>query len=580
MNERLIARMASATSWSPEARTASVVLSTDADVGDGLKLEHTRKAIRWPERPIPVVLDHLSLVDHVAGAVVDLQLQPLNGGTALVGTLQLDGPAADRAEPLLRTGAARWSIGARIYAMKRDAGSGLEVATDWAPSHLALVVDGQDPAAITRSLQTAIEPMNSNTDNTAAALAVDEQRSAKELRLERDILRMSTAGQLTEAQTAEALTCRSLAEASTTVVRMVRERTEAAAPVVSGGGVIAGPVFPGSGGQSLEDALLARLQRKGSISVRDLCESVVGRQASPQLLLRGAMSTTDFSDLFAGAGHRFLKEQYESNALGLRSIARRRESSDLRDIRLLGLSEFPALEKLTEGGEIRYGSFEDLGGSYRVEEFARGIKMTRRAFLSDDLSAFETALSAYGRALAFLEDSLVKDALETGATGAACMEDGLALFHANHGNTATGTGLSTQVLADALARFRGMTAPGMNAKLNLQPAWLVVPPAAEITARQQVAQLTPAQVSNANPFASGQPLALNLLVDANLSGSHAYLTVDPSSPAAALEITTGPAVAQVDSESEFETTSMKTRVLADRGLGVRDYRGIVRIALS
>jgi hypothetical protein len=82
-----------------------------------------------------------------------------------------------------------------------------------------------------------------------------------------------------------------------------------------------------------------------------------------------------------------------------------------------------------------------------------------------------------------------------------------------------------------------------------------------------------------NPFAGGQ-LELMPLVDANLSGSHAYVLCDPASPAAAIEVCTGPAIADVQSQADFDTTSVKTRVLADRGLGVRDHRGVVRIPLS
>jgi hypothetical protein len=140
-------RMAQATSWDDKARTARVVLSTDANVGDGVVLLHTRQAIQWPERPVPVVLDHRREVASVIGAVSDLALEPLNGGTALVGRLQIDGPAADQALPLLRTGAARWSIGARVLRSVREVGTELVKATSWAIGHLSLVVEPADLTA-------------------------------------------------------------------------------------------------------------------------------------------------------------------------------------------------------------------------------------------------------------------------------------------------------------------------------------------------------------------------------------------------------------------------------------------------
>jgi hypothetical protein len=143
-------------------------------VGDGYKLVHTRAAIEWPERPVPVVLDHRREIGAVIGAISDLALEPTNTGTALVGRLVLDGPAAGQALPLLRTGAARWSIGARILQSAREVGTELVRATSWSIGHLALVVEPADPAAITRSQPVAPNSMTTdNSTNTLAAEAID-----------------------------------------------------------------------------------------------------------------------------------------------------------------------------------------------------------------------------------------------------------------------------------------------------------------------------------------------------------------------------------------------------------------------
>ena len=330
----------------------------------------------------------------------------------------------------------------------------------------------------------------------------------------------------------------------------------------------------------LEDALLRRLRHEaGGVTLLRLMEDLTGRRGRADELLQRVMSTSDFPALFAGAGARFLRERYDAAGVGARLIAKRRESSDLRDIRLLGLSEFPGLVKLGEGGEIKYGDFTDRGGSYRVEEFARGVKLSRRAMLTDDLDAFSEALASYGRAIAALEDALVIDALQTGGTGAKSMEDGKALFHADHANSTTATTLSIASLGEATAKLRNMREVGNGRALNLTPRWLLVPASHEVQALQFTAAINATESSAVNPFGAGS-LALEPIVDANLSGSHAYVLADPAGPAAAIELCTGPAVADVQSQSDFDTTSLKTRVLADRGLGVRDHRGIVRIALG
>ena len=52
--EQQLQRMAllAPNSWDEETRSAQIVISSDADVGDGIQLLHTTEAIRWPSRPL------------------------------------------------------------------------------------------------------------------------------------------------------------------------------------------------------------------------------------------------------------------------------------------------------------------------------------------------------------------------------------------------------------------------------------------------------------------------------------------------------------------------------------------------
>ena len=55
---RELQRMSRGATWDEASRTAQVILSSDSDVGDGVILPHTREAIDWPTRPLPLVVDH------------------------------------------------------------------------------------------------------------------------------------------------------------------------------------------------------------------------------------------------------------------------------------------------------------------------------------------------------------------------------------------------------------------------------------------------------------------------------------------------------------------------------------------
>jgi hypothetical protein len=593
MADRTLQRLAlpSAVSWDPETRQVVVIGSTDNPQADGFALVHTRESIRWPARPLPVFINHEAHPREFVGSVVAMELGREKGASALVCTVQLaDSEAGRLAEPMVASGAARWSIRARIHSHQPGpAGSDYDRATDWEPIELSLVGAGMDTAAVTRSAAQAADPSINN--------ALEGTMTASQTKPEAAETVTATPAELRRAAQLEGQVTR-LIQAAPHAAEAIRRAAETEGLEAARGACIDAMAThqretqpqtmhgrPGVGGDSrrserLEDALLRRWKGDASaVTTLQLLEAVTGRRGRADELLRGAMATTDFPALFAASGFKLLRERFTEAGTGARMIARRRQSADLRDIHLLGLSEFPAMLKLSEGGEIKYANFTDRGGFYRVEEYARAVNLTRRALLSDELDAFGEALSSYGRAIAALEDDLTIAALEVGGTGAKVMEDNKALFHADHQNSTTATGLDLESLSEAAAKLREAREVGNGRKLNLAPRWLLVSAEHEVTAIQLTTEINATAASNVNPFAGGQ-LALMPLVDANLSGDYAYVLCDPSSPAAAIEICTGPAVADVQSQADFDTTSVKTRVLADRGLGVRDYRGIVRIPLG
>lgn len=472
------------------------------------------------------------------------------------------------------------SVGYRVHKTERDDSGAIPVerTIDWEPFELSLVPIPADPGAQTRS-----QPNPTNKESDMAHTAIDndqdrQQPTATERRRVTDIMDACRKAGL-DGEFAEKLISDGtpIVEARAQIIDAFHEVTHKGQPRTLGGFVEGQGFGPNA---NVKERLVRRLQGEANaISLMQVLEHTTGQRGSLELLVRGSMATTDFPMLLGSAGFQVLREMYDAAPVGARNITRRRQSSDLRDINLLGLSEFPAMMKILEGGEFKAGNLTDRGGSYRIEEYGRIVKLTRRALLQDMLDAFGEAMRNHGRAIAALEDDLVIAALESGGTGAKCMEDNKALFHADHANSTTATGLTITSLTEAAAKLRQAREVGNGRRLNLAPRWLLVSAQYEVQAIQLTSEINATAAADVNPFAGGQ-LALMPLVDANLSGSHAYVLCDPASPAAAIEICTGPAVADVQSQNDFETTSVKTRVLADRGLGVRDHRGVVRIPLS
>ncbi|MFZ9959602.1 MAG: hypothetical protein ACO3GP_04350, partial [Candidatus Limnocylindrus sp.] len=363
-------------SWDETTRTATIVISTDADVGDGFQLLHTQDAIRWPKRPLPADYDHRRSSDSIWGAVTNLSLQRnAMGVTELIGQVVVDGPAAamDIALPRLRTGSARFSVDARIYRSQEDRASNTLIATDWAPNLVSLVPIGQDNAAVMRA-ETTTNPVNTpmtdelltaggdpapidaqrSADTTAAPAAAADaelQRTAAELRRERDILRLGQDAGLTIEQTDELVRSgKSVTECSREAVRLMRLRIE-------GGDVRSddGPAAIGhparvevtrDSGDTLLRGIAAGLESRVRPGVLKGEEAELGREyrsytlleltrqylesrgvntrgmSKTDLVQRGFHSTSDFPLLFSNLAGKTLDAAYQEEPHTWRPIAR------------------------------------------------------------------------------------------------------------------------------------------------------------------------------------------------------------------------------------------------------------------
>jgi hypothetical protein len=598
MTDTALQRMAQASSWNEESRTARVVLSTDADVGDGFVLAHDRSSIRWPERPVPVVLDHRREVGAVIGAVSDLALEPLNGSTALVGRLQLDGPAADQALPLLRTGAARWSIGARVHKTVQSVGTALVRATDWSIGHLALVVEPQDLAAITRSQSQP--PTMTDTANTAAALGAAEsddepQFSRAELKRQRDIVRTVSEAKL-DPELAEEL-IRSglpLKEATREILRALRIKSEGYdrlapdAPLIRGGYEWASPVHPAGAegepaeplaraihravrGQSLERPLIDELKAAGysGRGAEDIVRNafVTGKR-SP--LLRGFHSSSDAQALLLESGDRLLMERHQEAPRGILELARPRSLSDFREVSVIDAGLVGGAVQLNEGAEIKYGSLNSEAGKYKPSRYGLGLSFTFEALANDDLGGVSAVLSEVSQTMLEAESARLGELLHgPGGLGGIC-PDGKALFHADHKNKpATAATLTTQGLSSMIELLRKQTSVG-GRRVWLEPGYILVGTDLEATAMQLFNESwSPTTADDTNPWRN-----LRLIVDPNVEPTFFYLAASGSRKPFELGRVDG--MPTMKQEEDFNTSGMKMKVEHAFGAACIDHRVIVR----
>jgi phage major head subunit gpT-like protein len=301
-----------------------------------------------------------------------------------------------------------------------------------------------------------------------------------------------------------------------------------------------------------------------------------GRPTSPNELVRFALSTSDFPNILANVANKTLLDAYQYASPTYKRWAKQSTVPDFKPVSRLRIGEFPAFTKLAEGGTITFGSTTETKEQYAIATYAKGLYITREMIINDDLGAIQQLFAGIGVQAAVLENATVYTVLTSNPT----MSDGVALFHATHGNLAgTGGAISIATLDAGSAAM--MTQKGLDGvtPLNIAPRFLIVPVAKRVTAIQftNVPNIVVTKQSDFNPFA-GQ---LEVIADANLDTASTtawFLAADPMAVPtveyAYLEGAQGPQVERV--ENPDDTLGMKIKAWLDFGAKAIDWRGLYK----
>lgn len=300
--------------------------------------------------------------------------------------------------------------------------------------------------------------------------------------------------------------------------------------------------------------------------------------ASKMLTVRspGMHTTSDFASIFSNVASKRLRQAYTQQPSSYQMWARRAPSlPDFKTVTIAALSGAPELLQVNEHGEFKYGTLTDGAETYRLLTYGRIVAMTRQAIINDDLRAFDRLVSAFGDSANRLENRLVYSELTTNAA----MADGVALFHATHGNLGSGA-ISVASLAAGRAAMR--IQKGMSSEqLNTIPKYLIVPAALEGIAYQYTsANYTPTAQTGINEFAAGGRTALTVIVEPLLDAVSTavwYLATDNGSvdtvEYAFLEGEEGPVI---ETEVGFEVDGTSWKCREDFAAKATDYRGLYK----
>lgn len=267
-------------------------------------------------------------------------------------------------------------------------------------------------------------------------------------------------------------------------------------------------------------------------SIVTIAESIISMRGGstqglgPAGVIRAALSTSDFPLLLSNSANKSLLRGYEGAPQTHAIWTSDREARDFKTNTLLALGEAPSLQLVPELAEYTYGSMAEAAETFALGKYGKIIRLSREALINDDLSAFTAVPASMGAASRRLEADLVYGRLTANPT----MSDGIALFHASHGNlAASGAAPSITSLGAARAAMRKQKGVGGIDYIDPTPRFMVVPVALETLCEQLLASLVDPAMSNATPNVEWIR-RLTLVADPRLDDDSAtawYLAADP-----------------------------------------------------
>lgn len=249
-------------------------------------------------------------------------------------------------------------------------------------------------------------------------------------------------------------------------------------------------------GLSLMELARHALERSG-VSTRGMGRMEIAAAALGQRAV-GYHTTGDFPAVLANIGNISLRAAYAATPRTFTAWARRATLSDFRPTTRVQVSNAPQLEKVPEGAEFKYGTFGEASTQYALATYGKIIAFSRQMLINDDLGAFTRVATSFGARAAQLEGDLVYAILLQNPA----MSDGVALFHASHGNLGTASVIDEGALIAAYEAFAAQTDIDGTA-IDVSPEFIIVPYGQRaVEARKLLTATTPSSTGDVNTFAN------------------------------------------------------------------------------
>lgn len=271
-----------------------------------------------------------------------------------------------------------------------------------------------------------------------------------------------------------------------------------------------------------------------------------------------AHSTSDFPLILENSLSNLVSRQLEQRQPDLLRASHEVARGDYRAGKSLTLSATGTPQEVGEGGEIKFVTADEKGEALpQIRDFASGFNLTNQA-LANDATAVGL-LNQMGNRMVQGAVERLRQVLLAPIEANHDMADGVAMFHADHGNLA-GTAAAITVASLGIARTAMRKQKGLHGELlAIEPWGLVVPAEKETEAQQVLAELRANKVAEQNPFAG----SLELIIEPGLSNATAwYLLGNPGRyDGLAHAFLDGQRAPRVESRAGWTTLGMELRLV-------------------
>jgi hypothetical protein len=233
------------------------------------------------------------------------------------------------------------------------------------------------------------------------------------------------------------------------------------------------------------------------------------------------------------------------------------------------------LKEVPEDGEYTYGDRDEAREQVQLATYGRLFSISRQAIINDDLGALTDIPKAHGEAAA----RKVCDCAYAVLTANAAMSDGIALFHADHGNLAsTGGAPAIATLASAIAAMKIQKDIAGKRVLNIRPRFFVAPVALEGMCEQifrSTLEGTQAKPGMINPYSGDY---FTRVYDARLDpdSATAWYLAGPKDKTVKVFFLNGNQKPYLETKEGFDVDAIKYKVRIDCAAKAVDYRALYK----